>query len=254
VDAGMLAARFGMNNLDSWAQTQILKLIQLSKSTPKENWDGETLVALASYMRRTRIITYRRDIMGMVRMLMCPTAALYSPEQVYSGLDACLDIYKNSSAEFLTKDPVLFGYVFAIILLRGPESFTWTKDLTREDRTILYAAYAGLTRLDSHKDLDTSWIKEPTQVKDVCSRLVCSSNFWNAWSIAFEYIGALDSLIPLEDMHEIVEISHSRRWSFARSCRWRCDSQCGQKTLDKFDSRLERLLCGLTEKYKYFSR
>ncbi|KAG8731775.1 hypothetical protein FRC11_002380, partial [Ceratobasidium sp. 423] len=47
VDAGVLAMRFEMDQLDSWAQSQILQLLQLSSSSRKENWNQDQITKLA---------------------------------------------------------------------------------------------------------------------------------------------------------------------------------------------------------------
>ncbi|CAE6435320.1 unnamed protein product [Rhizoctonia solani] len=258
MDAGILAMRFGMDQLDSWAQSQILQLLQLSHSSRKENWDQDQITKLALYIHESRISTYRREIFESITLILEPGGLgrhLYSPEQLKSNIDACLNIYKHHATEFSTKCPAFFGYAFIVLLSQGPQSPAWTGRLRRKERAVLSAACNGLIRLSEHDDLETDWVTNPAhmQVKVACSPK-CDSSFNEAISIAFEVPSPLDSSTPLDDLQHVAQLA-SARWSYARSChKWRCASDCGQKSLAKFDDCLERLLCGITEKYKHYAR
>ncbi|KDN49111.1 hypothetical protein RSAG8_02464, partial [Rhizoctonia solani AG-8 WAC10335] len=221
MDAGVLAMRFGMDQLDSWAQSQILQLLKFSPSSRKENWNQDQIMKLALYIHESRISTYRRDIFESILLILEPGGLgkhLYSPEQIKSNTDACLKIYKHHTTEFSAKCPPFFGYTFIVLLSQGSESPVWKDHLRRKERAVLSAAYAGLIRLSQHDDLETDWITDPahTQVKVICSPK-CNTSFNEAISKAFEFSSPLDSTTPLEDIHCISRVA-SARWSFARSC------------------------------------
>ncbi|CAE7172241.1 unnamed protein product, partial [Rhizoctonia solani] len=234
VDAGVLAMRFGMDRLDSWAQSQISQLLKLSPSSRKESWSQDQIVKLALYIHESRVSTYRRDIFESIILILEPGGLgkhLYSPEQIQSNIDTCLNVYKHHTTEFLTKCPAFFGYAFIVLLSQGPQSTVWKERLRRKERAVLSAAHADLICLSKHDGLETDWITDPThaQIKVTCSPK-CDSSFNEAISKAFEAPSALDSSAPLEDLHHIAQLA-SARWSFASGCRtWRCKSDCGQKS------------------------
>lgn len=48
MDAGVLATRFGMDQLDSWAQSQILQLLKLSPASRQQGWGDNEICAIHS--------------------------------------------------------------------------------------------------------------------------------------------------------------------------------------------------------------
>ncbi|KAG8731774.1 hypothetical protein FRC11_002379 [Ceratobasidium sp. 423] len=256
LDAGVLAMRFGMDQLDSWAQSQIFQLLETSPQTHKENWSQDFLIKLALHIHDSRISTYRHDIFGQIMSILSLHNSFRSPEQRESSLDACVNIYKNPT-KFSIKLPALFGYVFMVLLEHGSE--VWANRLNRDERLVLYAAQADLTYLSGHKDLETDWISQRIQFKSTCSPK-CNPSFYDAVDSVFDLHSipskaySLQSTTPGDDLYSIFHVV-SARWFFAENCRkWRCGSKCGEKTLAKFDDCVERLLCGFTEKYKHYVR
>ncbi|KAB5590612.1 hypothetical protein CTheo_5955 [Ceratobasidium theobromae] len=134
VDTGSLAVRFGMNSLDRWIQSQLKQAFNHpSRRLDTSPWNLESLLPLISYMQMTRLETYRSDILIFVRYILC------------KAIVAAVD--RSASRD----DIVSSCGVFA-----SHQSPIWTDALTRDDRTILYAAHIGLTKLSDRSDLDVS--------------------------------------------------------------------------------------------------
>jgi hypothetical protein len=248
---GSLAIRFGMDKLDHWIQSQLVEIFDQSTRKLADALDKEILIRLITYMPTTRSTAYRQRILMFIQFTLCKLIIGFtSPGQVSPNLSMFVDLYKNQSLQ--ANNAGLFGFIFAAILSLGHRSSIWTDQLTRDDRTILYAAYADLTQLCDHTDLDVGWLAQPAKIKDPCHKPNCAQNFEKLWKSTFAVCKNLNSPVPLEDIRQIVRLPLHRQSFVDRGRSWTCE--CAQNTLAKIDSCIDRLFCGLAEKYKHWAR
>lgn len=258
---GSLAARFGMNNLDFWIQSQIHLICLFSANKlAVEKWEKDILEEVVRFMQTTRALTYQHEIMTFVRLVLCKLYIRLSDpsnlwqESTHASLSIFADLYNDRSLP--TKSPGLFGFLFASILSLGHRSSIWVDNVSRDGRRILYAAHIDLTRLRNHDSLWVNWLIYPASLKDTCPEPTCSPSFIDCWNHSFAHCGNMDSSIALEDIRQVVQIPLYRE-AFIDHCRassWNCRQQCAEKTLARIDGSIERLFRGLTERHEYWAR
>lgn len=251
---GSIAVRFGMSNLDRWAETQIYSIVQSwERGNIKMDWDAKLLMQVVAYMQATRTTTHQHDFWTTLRRILCVSALgiITSNGQAPVKLDAFVSLYKDRSLR--ANKPGIFGFIFATILAFGHRSPAWNDYLNRDDRRILYAANTLLTCLCNHDDLEVRWLFRPATVKDVCSQPSCSQKFESHWNNSFVAC-KIDSPIPSEDIRHVVRVPLYRKAFEDQRPVWSCASRCLERTLAKIDASIERLFCGLAEKHSYWAR
>lgn len=250
-DAGTLAARFGMKNLDSWTYSQLLMVLQRTPfAAMATDLKQPVLRSVITYMQATRIATCQYEISVWVELVIGSIQGSYK-DQHSPNFHTFVDWYRDQS--LLANSPRLFGYLFAIILSLGHLSTTWNDILTREERRIFHAANSVLTRLCDHRDLEVQWLTQPTIVKDICSLPTCIRNFDDCWNSHFVPHQKLDSPIALKDIHQIVQLPIYRYRFAYQSKDWNCKSNCAHKTLAKIDTCIGRVFQGLAAKHEFFA-
>ncbi|KAL5639302.1 hypothetical protein ACGC1H_006717 [Rhizoctonia solani] len=257
---GYLAHRFGMKRLDAWSQTQIHVIFTESiLFTPphRDAWTARAILRLVKYMQDTTVAGYRHKVLDRMRGTIAALVqeAYECNDQAPQGriIDICAAMYKEKN--LLINSPGLFGFIFAVIISLGHQSDVWAKHLTREDRRVLYVAYANFICLGNHADLELDWLTDPAVIKEGAC-MSCSRSFDFGWRDAFSECNGLKSRVPLEDIRHVVALGeyrhHFRRlgnntFSFDKCC------ECDVKVLGGIERRIELLYCGLTEKYKFLA-
>lgn len=254
IDAGVVASYFGMKHLESWVYSQIRLVLKSEEALVSQEWPGGALIRLIAHLQTDDLPDCQHELLTLAQLLLCPPTI--RPCRTSAGDQGNLQVYASlyKLKHLVTLNPALFGVVFAIVLSLGHRSSIWTEHLTRDDRTVLLAAHADLTKLHEHKDLELAWLTEPSRVEDVCSQTGCSQAFSKAWDNSFARCKRLDSPVALEDIKYILTLPR-HRLEFFKQCRgWDCRSRCAQKSLDKIDDAIRGLFCGLTKKYELWVR
>lgn len=251
-DTGTLAARFGMNALDSWVNSQLLLIPRRSPLVSlTENQEQPVLWSIITYIQTTRAMTSRNELWAWVEFaISCYLDA--TRDQTPGSLNVFVDWYRDRS--WLESSPRLLGYLFAVILSLGHLSTIWNDALTRGERRVFYAAHAVLTRLCDHADLGVEWLTQPTLVKDVCSQPTCARIFDDCWKTSFGRCKKLHSSVALEDIRQILRLPRFRFGFADQSKDWNCESQCAQKTLVKIDGCIGQVFLRLAAKQEFFAR
>ncbi|CAE6436900.1 unnamed protein product [Rhizoctonia solani] len=253
VTIGYLACRFGMKRLDTWCQAQIyaiLKSLMLSPHRQKDDWSARSILQLVKYIQSTIVTDYRYKLLHQMRHVISSLIQkTYEPnKEIPQGniVQVCAELYKRK--DVLINSPGFFGFIFAVIVSLRHKSDVWSKLLTREDRRVLYVAYATFTCLSDQEDLQLGWLTEPDAIQGLCAS--CSHTVKMGWQDAFGKYNGLKSSVPLEDIRHAVALAgyryHLRMLGMAavKSC------GCDDKVLGTLQGHIESLYCGLTEKYK----
>lgn len=254
LDVGILASYFGMKNLESWVYSQIRLMVKSEEVLAAQQWPGGDLIKLFTYLQTDNMLDCQHELLTLIQLILCPSTIQRSQSAAEDpgNLLVYAQLYKTQ--HLATSNPVLFGTLFAIVLSLGHRSSVWTQHLTRDDRTVLFAAHADLTKLRDHKDLDVAWLTEPPRVREVCSQSGCSQAFSKAWDKSFARCKRLDSPVALEDVKHLLNLPR-HRLEFSKQCQsWDCQSRCAQKSLDKIDAAIRGLFCGLAKKYELWAK
>lgn len=158
----MLASYFGMRNLESWVHSQTRILLQSEEALAAQKWSGEDLTRLFTYLQIGDMPNFQHELLILIQLILCPQNTPLSciPDENNSNLLVYAKVYK--SPHLATSNPALFGALFAVILSFDHRSSVWTELLTRDNRAVLYAARADLTNLRDSKDLELSWLLQPS--------------------------------------------------------------------------------------------
>ncbi|KAF8599767.1 hypothetical protein BDV93DRAFT_525854, partial [Ceratobasidium sp. AG-I] len=247
---------FGMTELRDWSYSQLDIVLKSVTGFVNASWDKATIIQ-ALTCAQTMDYWNCDDLCAFVNLALSTSAPnnplTYQPP-LSSNLDTCIALYKDPN---LPKTyPVLFDYVFTVILSLGHRSSVWINQLTREDRNILYAAQVHLVSLGADSDLKLSWLSHPPSKNrsDFCSNS-CTKDADTAWSTSFAYYGALNSDIPLVDIAKLVLLP-SYRQLFADSTQSyfkSCKNGCARKPLFRIDVWIEAVFDAMCRKYQHFA-
>lgn len=256
LDIGLVASYFGMKNMESWSLSQIRLVLQSAESLAAQDCSGGDLERLFTYLQTADIPDCQHELLTVMQLVLCAPATRpltsHLSERTIANHQTYISFYKTP--HLATSNLALFGLLLAIVLSLGHRSSAWSEHLTREDRTILFAAHADLTKLCDHSDLELAWLTNPAQVKEVCSRRNCSLTFSRFWANTFAQCKSLNSPVPLEDINQILTLP-KQRFLFANLCAdWRCQSRCAQRTLDKLDASIRGLFCSLAKKHEFWAK
>jgi hypothetical protein len=221
LDIACLARRFGMFKLEEWATNSLHDIF--TKSIPKlveYSWDKTTILRLRSFTQHNKL---RSSVMNFLQYFISVSVkeAVEGDATASSNYDTCVQLYKDPV--FLDNDPALFGCVFASILSLGHRSFTWTSNLTRNDRRILYAAQVQLVKVSSElQSLD--WLLQPAS-RLASFQTLCDYCRQKLWDSSFGQCGDLNSDTPLKDMSSLARLPQYRQllvkeWEADRAKTW----------------------------------
>jgi hypothetical protein len=127
----------------------------------------------------------------------------------------------------------LKGSAFGIVALTlGHCLSIWKDQLTRDQRSMLYAAQAHLVPLHANSNIELSWLKDPKKSRILgltCSD--CSERFDSVWRISFGLCGTLNPPALLEDVSKIASLPQCRQLiaHTARAPSWQCKKKCNKK-------------------------
>lgn len=262
----ILARHFGMSEIESWSFSRLTPLIKAPIHVANSSWDKNSILQVMEntegldythvmeHLADRRFANDMNTTVWLALSTLAPNSPLAYQTPLSSNLDTCVALYKDSS--FSKTHPALFGYVFTIILSLGHRSSVWTKQLTREDRTVLYAAQVNLTSLDKDPDLDLSQLLQVPKsflARDSPFWSYCRPQQYNAWDASFANLGTLNSSTPLEDICKLVLLPAYRQL-FADSTRayGHCFAGYCQRALDDIDAAVNNIFMGMYRKYEYF--
>jgi hypothetical protein len=246
-----------MKALEIWSHSQLKLVLKSSEFLSNYAWSKDALLQALSCANNTTSggkSGFAYDMLAFVCFVLSSSATTPSTSKHTTlNIDACVQLYKDPSLP--TAMPKLFGCVFAIILSLGHQSSVWKDRLSRDERSILYAAQAHLVRLDEHRELSLGWLSRPKSliVSPGGGCQSCQQYFHVLWNASFGQCGTLNSAMPLEDVSKVVRLPIYRQ-KFAAN--WACETKCGtrEETLKGIDVRLEELYAEFTSKYKRVAR
>ncbi|KAF8599771.1 hypothetical protein BDV93DRAFT_525857 [Ceratobasidium sp. AG-I] len=258
LEISMLAYRFGMSKLEAWSRSQLALVLNSLIHFINSDWDKITLLRVVHYAR-TLSVALRSQMRTLVQLALSipiPNNPLEFQPPLSPNINACIALYKDP--ELPRTQSTLFGYIFTIILSLGHSSSVWATQLTRDDRTTLYAAQLHLVSLHNIPDLDMSWFAQPPRtlpktLPPVCTS--CTKDVNHAWNESFARCGSIDSPIPSEDIYKLVHLPAYRQL-FADSIRLSselCEEECGRMILDSIDVMLCRIFSNMCRKYQHFA-
>jgi hypothetical protein len=261
-----------MDSLESWARLQLSLVLRSTNRLAGGKWDEATLLQVVDYGDSAphdgasdsfsgpiisfpgAMVSFSSAMISFVYLALSISAGnpLVSRKHFSSNLNTCARLFIDPS---LTEGlPELFGCVFAIVLSLDRQSSVWKSELTRDHRAILYAAQVQLTRLDQHEKLKLGWLESPQ--KAASSRLCspCERRVTPLWGASFGQLGALGSVVPLEDISTIIRLPQCRQiladaiQSEAEVCE--SQSQCGEELLRWVDQHIEDVFLELESEYR----
>lgn len=249
------AQYFGMTELAVWSFSQLEVALKSVTGFVNSSWDKDTLMqAMSCAYEATTSLSYSLlNFVSLALSTSAPNNPLAYQQPLSSNLDTCVALYKDPDLPIT--HPLLFGFVFTVVLSLGHRSSVWTNQLTREDRTILYAAQVNLVSLGEDPDFDLLWLSQsPSEIWDEGCSDSCYKDADAAWSASFAWCGTLDSNVPLVDISTLARLP-SYRQLFADSTRPNfklCKDECASRALLYIDTRLEEILETMHHKYEYF--
>ncbi|KAF8599768.1 hypothetical protein BDV93DRAFT_525855 [Ceratobasidium sp. AG-I] len=247
-----MARHLGMYNLGSWSDSQLGLVLNSATGFVNNSWDKKTLIQ-AGYFPLGESYMIVDDLSVFALLALSASAPnnpiTYQPPTLLN-LDTCVSIFKDPG---LLKGTSIFGYAFTVILSLGHYSSIWTNQLTREDRTVLYAAQAHLILLEEDPGLDLSWIFQPSRRIWVYSCTPCTNLFNTVWGASFAKCTSLNSNIPLVDISKLVLLPIYRQFFIAstRSNPKSCRRKCARRVWRYIDDKLLDTFYCMACKYNY---
>ncbi|KAG8772531.1 hypothetical protein FRC12_003026 [Ceratobasidium sp. 428] len=189
-----------------------------------------------------------RELLAFLRFTLSASSNNQTPgtqEGLPSNLEVCLLLYrKPPPPEGSVAHSMARGYIFIVLLSLGHQSDIWKNRMTRDERSVFYVAQAHLVSLGTYPDLELGWLHNPKRFgipDQACP--TCSRQFAHVWSESFGPLGTLNSPLPLQDVAKLTRLPQCR-YLFADKARkpdWSCQTNCGEKMVEKMDGCLDRL-------------
>ncbi|KAF8593404.1 hypothetical protein BDV93DRAFT_549543 [Ceratobasidium sp. AG-I] len=249
-----MTRHFGMYKLGSWSDSRLSLVLESATGFVNTGWDKETLTQAGYFPSEEFSMTTEDDLRIFAWLALStsiPSNPITSQPPLLSNLDTCVAIFKDPG---LLKGTSLFGYVFTVILSLGHRSSTWTNQLTREDRTVLYAAQVHLTSLGGDSNLDLSWISQPSYQDWGYFCTSCTDLVDTVWDTTFAKCSSLNYNVPLEDISRLVLLPSCRQLFIdsTRSDPKLCVHQCAHNVWDYIDRKLLGTFYYMADKHNYF--
>ncbi|KAF8599769.1 hypothetical protein BDV93DRAFT_293726 [Ceratobasidium sp. AG-I] len=243
-----------MSELHVWSYYQLKGILKLATGFFNTSWDKDTIMqAVTCVYEENHWFFYN---LHAFMFLTLSTSALNNPlvheSPLLSNRDTCVALYQDPSLP--KTHPILFGYVFTVILSLGLRSSVWTKQLTRDDRNILYAAQAHLASLGDDYFLEFSWISQsPAKNRSEYCSDSCTKYANTAWSASFASFAVLDSAASLMDASKLALLP-SYRHLFVECTRpvfKSCKCKCARKALRRIDEGIEDIFYAMCCMHEY---
>ncbi|KAG8712670.1 hypothetical protein FRC09_019592 [Ceratobasidium sp. 395] len=251
---GALAVCFNMTDVARWIWPRagiILKsAMRLVSDSLVQHKLSQTIMRMLSYYETVleHEPNVARELLAFSRLTLnvSPKDQLPSVQGgLISNLEACLLLYRKSLPlkGSLTHSMAL-GYTFIMLLSLGHQSDIWKNELTRDERSVFYAAQVHLVSLGNYPNLELGWFHDPARsgIPDQACP-ACSQQFARVWSESFGHLGALNSPLPLHDVTGLTYLPRCR-YMFSGEVRkpdWPCQTGCGEKMVEKINGCLDRL-------------
>ncbi|KAG8736186.1 hypothetical protein FRC10_009582 [Ceratobasidium sp. 414] len=248
IHLGITAARFDLIELAQWAWLQVRLVLNSATKLATAKWGaGHMLATLVHYKAIPEPQTdVEYELVAFFRLVLSMSLSgrlIALQGEPVSNLDTCVKLYKGHSEWDQSASRTVLGFTFIAILSLGHNSSVW-KELSRDERSVFYAAQVHLVSLGNAPNLVLAWINTPTRssiLNATCVR--CFGRFPHAWSTSFGLLGTLGSATPLQDVSKLAHLPQCRQL-FAETIRsdaWRCESFCGKIMLRRVDEYLNRL-------------
>lgn len=224
LDISCLARQFGKAELEEWARSQLLLVLESTEGLAGSNWDKGTLLRLNSYARASGIGDLISSARNFTQYFISISTVNETSRQasVFSNLDTCVQMYKDPNLP--NDDPLLFGCVFACILSLGHRSTTWISSMSQRERTVLYAAQVQLTSIANEME-SVDWLQSTISSLPSTDKLCwrCRSQLRKLWQKSFGECGDLRSAIPLQDIRALARLPQHRKllvsqWGTFETC------------------------------------
>ncbi|KAF8599779.1 hypothetical protein BDV93DRAFT_560076 [Ceratobasidium sp. AG-I] len=249
LDVASLANRFCMTDIEKWAHKQLTRVLLSSRYLSFMVWDHNSLLEALWYSK----LTPDRELEHNVRNLI-ECYVIFSPIELVNAWRApsIAHLYKDPTLK--QQDPALFGHIFCAVLSTGHRSSFWKDRLTRDDRSILFAAQAYLTPLPTTLPID--WITDVTKVTstvDAAERSSCfhgcSQQFSRSFASHFNCRTELTRDSPLVGVTALSSLA-TRRQSVVESLKLlKPDCKCTSQLILALDVKMDALFAELAEKY-----
>jgi hypothetical protein len=247
LDIANLAHQFCMTSIEAWALDQFKRVMRSAEHLAALYWDGDELLDALRYTK----LTSDRELENSLRNVIQRYVLLYLRYKGVRRAGVLVNLYQHSSLK--QEDPVLFGYIFCVVLSAGHQSSLW-KLSTRDTRSKLLAAHVYLTPLPS--TLPTGWIRDTFEISaavEIQTRPSCfhecSQRFSDALhkTIDSKYCAQLKKDSPLAGVTALCKLAVHRQ-SLAESFK-HAECQCVNKLLSVVDLKMGALFSELAEKY-----
>lgn len=251
LDVGTLAHRFGMNNLGSWAQSQLRLLFKSARTLSNNTWEKDILLQTLTFGRLSDQ-QFAFETGAFVRFMLAPSISSKLPRPDAVNLGTCVSLYKDTS--FLENEQTTFGWVVAVILSQGHLSDVWKKDLSLDHRLALYATRIEITECPAGYSSSSTIGYQVCALKRTKKTRCynCSSKLSTARKSSFDQIS--DQSSPSGSIQDLVDLPYYRQ-VFAESIdshAWSCGLDCRSNALDEVDTEIEDVFCRLSSLHKRF--
>lgn len=244
-----------MTSLKAWAQSQIELFLKETLWASKNTWSQALLLQTAAFGTPASTRFNYAMQMLLLSVLDHPTTSDEHAQSPYH--DICISLYQNPG--LTASNAALSGWVFLYVLSLGHRSPTWINQLSRNDRLVLYAAYAELTNLRHNPALQTIWLTSPKDesfggLSSTRSCIKCIRYLQDSWDSSLGQVGRLNSAVPLEDIRQIMRLP-SYREIFAKAVRsqsWPSDCGCGENVLSYINTQINYLFQDFSQVQKHF--
>ncbi|KAL5639308.1 hypothetical protein ACGC1H_006723 [Rhizoctonia solani] len=256
LDIGYLASRLRIHSLANWAREQLLLIFDSTSRVAENIWGANTLVQLATLaIPDTVNASASQEFHSKAHIFLRYSLAPWTVPSINICSEYLVDryilLYKD--AEVLATSKELFGWVFLFVVSLGHKSPTWSEQLGRGGRLILYAAEVEMTSLCDYRHLDVAWLVPRDHTRWHLD--MCCEDCWKyceaTWDSSFDRVGLLDSSVPLEDIRKLLFLPRFRQTfaKAARSTQWPCKARCGETVLASIDKKITRLCLEMSERY-----
>lgn len=243
-----------MSKFHVWSYYRLKGILKLAAGVSNDSCDKATIMQIAGCVyKESNWFFYNLNAFTFLALsTSVPNNPLVAQPSLSSNLDICVALYKDP--DLPKAYPILFGYIFTIILSLGHRSSVWTKQLTREDCNILYTSQVHLASLDDESFLEFSWLTQfPSKSRsDFCSDS-CAQDADTAWIGSFAYYRAVSSPLSSVGISKLVLLPNYRQL-FANSTQSlfeSCKCKCASKTLYRIGEGINDIFYAMYRIYEH---
>lgn len=262
LDVADLASRFAAPSLESWAHTQLKRVVKSPEGGLSRYYlSSEYQLRALQYAKSSQdedLVTNVRNMIQLHFVWFSNSSPIEVPKQSPHILCAlrerAVQMYKI--ADLRQTDLTLFGYMFCYVLSLGHE--IWMRDplFTRSDRVIFLSAQVHLTPLPVGT-LGLDWLSTltPDNPRGSETQIECCSqcNFYPAWeaTLGSSFLQEIrENTTPLFGISQLVLLPF-RRLQFTglveQHPSTHCQNSCATRILNYVDKNLQNVYIKMTE-------